>query len=59
MVSVDTDLIESVGFVDTTHCMFIKFKDGKTEFKPGITLTLRPFPGTLASRWKLGFTATL
>jgi hypothetical protein len=30
MVSVDTDLIESVGFVDTTHCMFIKFKDGKT-----------------------------
>jgi hypothetical protein len=30
MVPVDADLFESVGFVDTTHCMFIKFKDGKT-----------------------------
>jgi acetamidase/formamidase len=27
---------------------YFKFQDGKTEFKPGITLTLRPFPGTLA-----------
>jgi len=30
MVPVDADLFESVGFVDTTHCMFIKFKDGST-----------------------------
>ena len=27
---------------------YFKFQDGKTEFKPGVTLTLRPFPGTLA-----------
>ena len=31
------------GFVRYFH-----FKDGKTEFKPGIELTLAPFPGTLA-----------
>lgn len=30
MVQLDSDLIESVGFVDTTHSMFIKFKDGTT-----------------------------
>jgi acetamidase/formamidase len=30
------------------YVKYFKFKDGKTEFKPGITLTLRPFPGTLA-----------
>ncbi|MFL5446043.1 MAG: acetamidase/formamidase family protein [Myxococcales bacterium] len=27
---------------------YFKFDNGKTEFKPGVTLTLRPFPGTLA-----------
>jgi acetamidase/formamidase len=30
------------------YVKYFKFQDGKTEFKPGITLTLRPFPGTLA-----------
>lgn len=30
MVQLDSDMIESVGFVDTTHNMFIKFKDGRT-----------------------------
>src|SRR3982751_1054466 len=27
---------------------YFKLQDGKTEFKPGVTLTLAPFPGTLA-----------
>jgi acetamidase/formamidase len=27
---------------------YFKFEDGKTQFKPGVTLTLAPFPGTLA-----------
>jgi acetamidase/formamidase len=27
---------------------YFTFRDGKTEFKPGVTLTLAPFPGTLA-----------
>jgi acetamidase/formamidase len=30
------------------YVKYFQFKDGKTEFKPGIELTLRPFPGTLA-----------
>jgi hypothetical protein len=30
MVPLDSEMIESVGFVEATHCMFIKFKDGKT-----------------------------
>jgi acetamidase/formamidase len=30
------------------YVKYFKFHDGKTEFKPGIELTLRPFPGTLA-----------
>ena len=30
MVQVEADLFESVGFVDTTHCLFIKFKGSST-----------------------------
>jgi len=30
------------------YVKYFKFQNGKTEFKPGIELTLRPFPGTLA-----------
>jgi len=30
------------------YVKYFHFHDGKTEFKPGIELTLRPFPGTLA-----------
>jgi acetamidase/formamidase len=30
------------------YVKYFKFDNGKTEFKPGIDLTLRPFPGTLA-----------
>jgi hypothetical protein len=31
MVPVDADLFESVGFVDSTHCLFIKFRNGPTQ----------------------------
>jgi len=30
------------------YVKYFHFQNGKTEFKPGIELTLRPFPGTLA-----------
>jgi hypothetical protein len=30
MVAVDADLFESVGFVDTTHMMYIKFRNSPT-----------------------------
>ncbi len=32
MVSVDADLFESVGFGETTHCLYIKFRNAPTLF---------------------------